>query len=1091
MSSRKEAFVSVGAFVKVTLPPYDTRGIGKLMRVQGGQAVVSYFDVPDAFDQKEVVVPVMTVKVVDLPEQTRVFHLDQESGRWQVGRVLDGIGEVVLVQFPNQQIDNLPREELNTRWRRPIADPVAFLSRRVNETPLFAEARAGFVRSVIAQRAATLGMGAVLSSSIQLADYQFSVVRRVLQDPVQRYLLADEVGLGKTVEAGILIRQYILDEAKTAYALVVVPPPLVSQWKHELADRFHLAAWLDDFVHVVASDDLEAIENHIESAGMLVVDEAHHLSRLGNDGRNSLYDVLNANAQRVPRLLLLSATPVLSDTAGFLRVLHLLDPVVFPLDDLAGFERRLQSRQLVAETVAALVPENVLSMEDDLDRLQEAFPDDETLESLMGVLRPIVQSLPDEEDESFRHALAELRFHLTETYKLHRRILRNRRKSVPWATPRRSGVSVVEYDCAYTGEFHRALNAMRVRLANIDAPGDLQYALFAAAVHPEVASGMQGLLRRHGIQDSLTLDLGERVDHFASEMRREAIRARVLVETVERLLLAEGQQLVVFCDRVDDADLVAEGLRRALPAGSVQRHGVPAPDEDAQDGGAEAWQAFLRDPIHCRVLVCDARAEEGLNLHGGKKIAVHFDLPSAPNRIEQRLGRLDRFGAGDAIKSVVLVCRGNKDEAAWFACLHEGLQVFSASIASLQYLLEETLRTMAEAWSGEGEPALLRWREQLAGASGWVTRERRRIDQQDALDALGEVQSDAFDNLEAVDAEWQAWREAFDAFAVNTLQFQKRLEHWEDALPAREQVFRLGYSREPRASTLMTLNAFIMEFLGTIDTEAPHSSSRNPLTFAYAYRRNTALSKRGTTRKVRPLRFGDALVESMYSFCESDDRGRIYAMWRHLPSYEPRDASNVDLFFRFDFLVEADLVPDGQPEDDSVRALRRRVDGHFPPQFQSLWVLPDKQCTTEPPPALLMPYSPRGSAEHGAGRDYNVNARRWQLLDMQRDIPWTTEWSRHCEEAKALAKEFLAQLEEVRDRVRRGLNGLKQQHDARAAQLTARATRLQGAARDAELAELRVEDGLHGRLVDAVGSPHLRLDSAGAVFVAPRCPFTE
>jgi ATP-dependent helicase HepA len=385
---------------------------------------------------------------------------------------------------------------------------------------------------------------------------------------------------------------------------------------------------------------------------------------------------------------------------------------------------------------------------------------------------------------------------------------------------------------------------------------------------------------------------------------------------------------------------------------------------------------------------------------------------------------------------------------------------------------------------------LARWREQLAGASGWVARERRRIDQQDALDALGEAQSDAFDQLETVDAEWPAWRDAFDGFAIRALQFQKRLERWEDPLPAREEVFRLGYNRETGASTLMTLNAFIAEFIGTIDTEASHSSSRNPLTFAYAFRRNTALSKQGMARKIRPLRFGDALVESLYSFCESDDRGRIYAMWRHVPAYEPRDASGVDLFFRLDFLVEGDLPAGSLATGDAVRALRRRMDGHFPPQFHTVWVLPGGHCTTESPPELQTPYT-KGGAETGSGRDYNLNAKRWQVLEMRSDIPWTTHWSKHCNEASAAAKTFLAQLDQVKQRIHRGLSSLRAQHDARAAQLTARATRLQGAAQETELADLREEGHLHQRLVTALGSPRFRMDAAGAVFVAPTCPFNR
>src|SRR5690606_32635808 len=104
-----------------------------------------------------------------------------------------------------------------------------------------------------------------------------------------------------------------------------------------------------------------------------VIDEAHHLSRQTDVGDHPLYELLRRRAETVPRLLLLSGTPVLADTRGFLRILHLLEPVVFPLNDLEGFERRLKSRQLVAEIAASLWPDNVLSMEEDLDRLSEAF----------------------------------------------------------------------------------------------------------------------------------------------------------------------------------------------------------------------------------------------------------------------------------------------------------------------------------------------------------------------------------------------------------------------------------------------------------------------------------------------------------------------------------------------------------------------------------------------------------------------------------------------------------------------------------------------------------------------------------------------
>src|SRR5262249_54030751 len=157
---------------------------------------------------------------------------------------------------------------------------------------------------------------------------------RVLQDPAQRYLLADEVGLGKTIEAGIIIRQFVLDDPNGHQILVVVPPHLVDQWVAELSRRFALDCPSGRTVRVVSFDQVDAAL----AAGlprMLVIDEAHQLAALvsapaGSAGRLRFRRVCEA-AVRAERLLLLSATPSLHNDAGFQAMLHLLDPAVYPL----------------------------------------------------------------------------------------------------------------------------------------------------------------------------------------------------------------------------------------------------------------------------------------------------------------------------------------------------------------------------------------------------------------------------------------------------------------------------------------------------------------------------------------------------------------------------------------------------------------------------------------------------------------------------------------------------------------------------------------------------------------------------------------
>ena len=1078
--------VALGAFVVVTTQAARDLGIGKVAQLSGQVASVAYFDVPGDQPALQISAPISALRVVSLPDQTRVFRRQEDTGRWQVGRIIDGNGPTCLVAFPNNVTVNLHREELQVRWRRPIANPAEFLIRHVTETPLFADARSKFIRAVTTQRAACRGIGALLSSSVELVDYQFNVVRKVLQDPVQRYLLADEVGLGKTIEAGLLIRQYTLD-VPGAKILLIAPPSLVTQWRQELIERFGLRDWLDDYLWVIASDDLHGAGKHIQTAGMVVVDEAHHLSNRFTEGTHPLYTLLQEHAPSIPRLFLLSGTPVLADTEGFLRVLHLLDPVVFPLEDLAGFERRLQSRQLVAEIVASLQPDNLLGMETDLDLLRDTFGDDRSLMDRVEALRPIVQSLPEEDDEDFLKALGDLRAQLSETYKLHRRVLRNRRKAVPWATPQRKGLQILKYSSRWQHERQRVIDDLRVHLVNTNQASVAAQRLFSSAVHAGNSDSLERALLALGINDARALEHAQQADELKQRANEVGDRDQVTHDAIRDCLSTPGVQVVVFCDESCTADRLAASIGADLGKSvEVLRHeSVRSDTEFGVDEDVEIWRRFLSEPDRCRVLVCDARAEEGLNLHGGHKVALHYDLPPRPNRIEQRLGRLDRFGVGNAIRSLAPVCETDAAEVAWATYLDEGLQVFNSSIASLQYLAESTLKTAIQDWFNEGIGGLLRVKDQLAGSMGWAARERRRIDQQDNLDAMGNPQSAEFEHLEDIDSQWGEWRSAFDGFAFNALLFHRWQETWNGNLSHGDHVFRLNYVRDGNRPTLLSLREFVSRFLGAIDTEAGPSRANSPLSYPYAYNRRTVLSKQGHAKRLRPLRYGDPLVEALTAFCQSDDRGRVFAMWRHRPTFEAQDASGCDLWFRFDFLVEANLV---DSNDDTTRALRRRVEQHFSSQFFTVWVSAVDGATLQPPDFLLESYC---KSNHVHGRDFNLNPNRWQALQNNvESVPWLLEWRHHCENAVENALAYIAGHQILQRQCARGLSSLRQQHTTRIAQIESRLTRLSGEAKSVEQRDLDEEKVWFRYLYEAIRVPTVRTDVAGAVFVSANTPFT-
>ncbi|WP_042883659.1 protein DpdE [Cupriavidus necator] len=1081
-----EVRLEVGAFVQTSQPPYAAWGVGKFLGAEAGRGRVQYFDAPGAEMPQVVECALTRIKPVALPEQTRVYRR-HGSGRWQAGRVLDGDGNTLFVQFPNGEAINVDAADLQVRWNRPLRDPLPLLISEATETPFLADARSAFVRQTALQYAAASGITAALSANIELVDYQFEVMRRVLTDPVQRYLLADEVGLGKTIEAGVIIRQYFLDLPQSAKAIVLTPAALVPQWREELSTRFGLGDEFGDFLHVICSDDLTSLRETLPDTGMLVIDEAHHLSRLESESQRELYGLLQAHVQRIPRLLLLSATPVLSDPEGFLRVLHLLDPVNFPLDDLAGFQRRITTRQVVAEVVAALQPENLWGLQADLDRLKEAYGNDRILMEKVEALRVVIDTFPDEEDERYTAALADLKTHLVESYRLHRRLVRNRRAAVQWATPRRAGLKRVSFRSEGTERWHRRIEELRYCLVNLEALTDsLRSALLECAVNPRQQTGFLAQLEQFDVQDEEARGIAMALDASAARMREGQTRFDALAVLVRQTLEAPGAQVVVFCSQREDADRAAAHLQRLFDE-QVVRHEVHIDFDDADDAHTPMpWRQFLAAPQNVRVLVCDARAEEGVNLHGGRKIAIHFDMPASPNRCEQRLGRLDRFGSGDPIVSHALLDEANPDEAAWIETLDTGWRVFDRSVASLQYLIESASQKLAEDWFAEGTQAIRDHLVWLAGPEGRVQQELRQIDQQDALDALSEPESAAFDDVSEQDEAWRDWQTAFNDFAIGLLGFQMRPEA---QLPViGEQAFRIGYVPPGNArGTLIPLRGYLRQFLQSVDLTAHGSTSQSPLTYRYVFRRQNALTPPARAQGVRVLRIGDPFVAALEQFATQDDRGRAFAMWRADRNYEVKDSSGADLHFRFDFVIRPALGMLGQDDDPTGTntmarsALLRQSQAYFPPLFVRIWVDGMAAVIAEPAESLTAPYQRNWK---DGRRDFNLNPKRWRELPAGVHSTWMRNWGTICNEARRHAEAAALRSAACQQHIARALNAVEQEFAMRRAQAESRFARLEGAQKQLAREDMSTDDALHAAIRDALARPSLELDVAGAVFLA-------
>lgn len=1069
-----------------------TDGVGKLVNVDGKQADIEYFESPVGPRLHKIQAPVGTVAEVELSPQTRVFWFDENQHAWRAGRVDGGLisAEALKatedhypVRFPNGHDAHIPISQLYVRWAHPIDDPTDYLAARITDTPLFFDGRSRFVQHLANQRAAFGGLTGLASAAIDLLEHQVTTVRRILADPVQRYLLADEVGLGKTIEAGVVIRQHLLDQPREAAVVVVVPAHLVQQWRLELTSKFFVSE--SSPVQVFSEDQFVEQAEGLGSVTMLVVDEAHRSALRAFDrdpGRRRTYEALQSVAARVPRLLLLSGTPILHQEEGFLAMLHLLDPGGYPLNEREQFRRRIRERQTVAEAALDLADDaSPYFVGEAIQRLETLFADDSRLLDLCLAVREHLTH--DIADAARIRGLRAVRTHLTETYRLHRRLLRTRRGDprVQVHLPVRTGALRLEYEDEARREAFEFLDAWRLALPGTD---DVELAhnqaqLFSLWVGSALSHPL--MLARH-IDSRLALRRKDSSRSISAEHRD--ILAIPWAFDGEETLLRECRQLIMEAARydsraqrfvawlrsnddvkkvvafVDDrevADLLAGTLRETLGAGVVFRY----------DAGTDVVRAF-EERQALSVLVCDATAEEGLNLQRFGAALMHFDLPLEPARIEQRIGRVDRLEARGRLRNVVFSV-GCPYEREWLTCLIETIQVFDRSVAPLQYVLVEATVRIRSRLLEDGRTAIEREVARMQDPQTGLDAELRRIRAQESLDAVeGDVVADAtfFTTLaEADEAAETDGENALNSWVTELLQFGCR----------RLGPAILRYSHDLRRPTLIPLFETFRRFEACIDRDPKARDSKAILPLQPAtFERSTA-----ETDHVGLLRVGHPFVEAFEALVRSDDRGMAFAMWR----YVPKSTRVPRVFFRFDFVIEADLakIKAGLDGHISLESLRRRASEAFPVEYRTVWLNGDLEPVQNQRVLAVLgrPYQKRPRAD--GSRDVNLRLERWDRVDALVSIG---DWGELCWRARKVAEREVRGAPQFRERCGRHATQALDLAASVNEALKSRIAHLSGSARESEEKMAHFELQLSAALAVGIGTPSLRVDSAGAVVLA-------
>ena len=1001
---------SVAAGALVTSLDHRDLGVGKVARSTHDTAVIEYFESVAVPVAHRVEVPLHRVVSVYLDRQLRVYY--RSARGWRVGRVMETELGRVCVRPPGDAEDIwLGIDELYVRWDRPLQDPVGVMQARAIETPHYYFARRAFVDAMLEEDGASRGNRALTSSGIELYNHQIAVASRVLSDPVRRFLLADEVGMGKTIEAGLVIRQQLLDDPETVVR-VVAPERMRHQWIRELRNRFFVGDAVSSTVEVLAPYDSGtwSFPSGGDALNLLVIDEAHHVAgwARGSADARARFAQAARLAHASPGLLLLSATPVAENEATFLAMLHLLDPDNYGLEDLDEFRCRVENRHALARAFVLFRPgQSFRRIEKNAERLSALLAGDrESLARLDDLLAAGPEAPRDELDRWIRA----LRVAISDRHRIHYRMLRNRRDDAEDFPVRgRHLERVLAASTGGTDDVVVWLDRWRNAVVDDAAAGGQDWVPVArvmfgrALAFPDVLHA--AVRRRLGLTDKTAeAELADAEEETLTAYppgpeERRALEAwcdhdgtDVADARTQAVLdyvwsLPRRRKVVVFSSYASTAARLADALADLLAEGQVAVH---LGQSSILDG--EAALRRFREERECNVLVCDASAEEGLNLQFADVI-VHAELPVDLNRLEQRIGRLDRHGPDTPVENVV-VADGQEGSHldAWVSVLHNGFRVFDRSISSFQFVVDRLLPEFVSAFVEDGSAGCAKLSETIPGR---LEVERREITEQDQLDAIEaiEVTHPVADALRDLDGRWDELEASHEKLACQgkgQLRFVRRAHYEDDALCSywEKDPVRGGEPLVPRRD----LTAFMLGALS--EPEAVRYGSHD---------RAAVLRHPGA----RLWSAGDPFLDGLFRYVrERDDRGRAYAFWKRQVDLEE---GLTIAALRLDVIVEAgDIAGDGLPEA-ACSVLRRRASGLLAPFVETVWVGPDLAEIIDPD--TIRRLSGRYSPDFG---DTHLHAGRWGAVE--RTLPGL-DWGAWCLEARELAACVVRGRESVTGRI--------------------------------------------------------------------------
>ena len=513
--------------------------------------------------------------------------------------------------------------------------------------------------------------------SVTPRPYQIVPLLMALRLEIIRLLIADDVGIGKTVEAGLIARE-MLDRGEIKRLGVLCPPALCDQWQKELKQKFNIDAVVirsgtvaklernlpsnsshifSYYPHIIVSLDYAKSDRRRASflahcPDLVIVDEAHTASNRDDRGttKQQRYQLVQQISEKQDRhLVLLTATPHSGISQSFLSLLGLINPEYadLDLDNLPEKQRKELARHFVQRRRA--------DVRQWMDK-ETPFPERESLES--------AYQLSSEYRELFE-----------QVYNLARGLIKEENNSLSYAQKRGrywSALAIIRCVMSSPAAAVATLSRQLGKIKDTEVVEELDEELSATYVYDETETETTAI-------DINPTSVVEQAQQTYSESQKRKLRN--FVKQAEKLkgkqdsklqqviglvrdLLEEGYKPIIWCRYIATANYVAEALKDKFETKKNNTTRVIAITGEQSEEEREIRLQELKDYPQ-RIVVATDCLSEGVNLQDHFSAVIHYDLPWNPNRLEQREGRVDRYGqTATKVKCIVLYGKDNPIDGA-------------------------------------------------------------------------------------------------------------------------------------------------------------------------------------------------------------------------------------------------------------------------------------------------------------------------------------------------------------------------------------------------------------------------------------------